>query len=682
MSPYKHLLSPLDLGHTTLKNRVLMGSMHVGLEEERGPFEKLSAYFARRAEGGVGLIVTGGIAPNRAGQLKPFAATLKSSREARRHRHITDAVHAHDGKIALQILHAGRYGYTPWQVAPSRVQAPINPFKPWPLTKRGVRSTIDDFVRCAALAREGGYDGVEVMGSEGYLINQFIVRHTNQRSDEWGGSYEHRIRFPTAIVEGIRKECGPDFIIVYRLSMLDLVPDGSSWPEVLQLAQAIEQAGASIINTGIGWHEARVPTIATSVPRAAFTWVTKRLRDSGVVTIPLCTSNRINTPEVAEEVLASGAADMVSMARPLLADPDFVNKAAAGRAADINTCIACNQACLDHVFENKRASCLVNPMACHETELTVKPATAHKRVAVVGAGPGGMAAAATAAERGHRVVLFDQAERLGGQFNMAKRIPGKEEFVETLRYFDQRLRAAGVELRLGTRFEAADAQGFDHVVVATGVVPRTPQIPGIEHPKVLSYVDVLAGDVPVGDKVALIGAGGIGFDVAEFLAEPKKDPSVHPDLAQFMAEWGVDLGGWGADRDGGARGGLTEASDPHSIRELWLCQRSRSKHGRGLGKTTGWIHRASLKKRGVHMLGGVTYLRIDDEGLHIEVDGARQCLPVDHVVLCAGQLSDDRLVAPLEAAGVAHSVIGGAAEASELDAKRAIAQGTRVAAAL
>ncbi len=680
-SPYPHLLAPLDLGHVTLKNRVLMGSMHVGLEEEGGRYEKLSAYFAERARGGVGLIVTGGIAPNRAGQAKPFAATLNSRREARRHRHVTDAVHAEGGRIAMQILHTGRYAYTPWGVAPSRIQSPITPFTPWALTGRGVRKTIEDFARCTALAAEAGYDGVEIMGSEGYLINQFIVAHTNKRTDEWGGDYAARMRFPVEVLRRCREEVGPDFIIIYRLSMLDLVPDGSSWPEVLQLATAIEQAGASIINTGIGWHEARVPTIATMVPRAAFAWVTRRLKQSGAVSIPVVTSNRINAPEVAEGLLASGAADLVSMARPLLADPAFVAKAEQGRADEINTCIACNQACLDHIFQNRRVSCLVNPAACHETELVVDAAGTPLRIAVVGAGPAGLAAACTAAERGHQVTLFEASDRIGGQFNMARRIPGKEEFAETLRYFAGRVERAGVDLRLDTRVDvdALRDGGFDHVVLATGVHPRRPAIPGIEHDSVVSYVDVLAHDAAVGDRVAIVGAGGIGFDVAEFLATPA-DSGVHPDVAAFMAEWGVDFDAWGT--PDGPRGGIRPAQDAPAAREIWLCQRSRHKHGRDLGKTTGWIHRAQLKKRGVHMLGDLQYLRIDDAGLHIEQGGERRVIEVDTVVICAGQVSADELAAPLGDAGLSVHVIGGADEASELDAKRAIDQGTRLAASL
>ncbi|MFT4974413.1 MAG: 2,4-dienoyl-CoA reductase (NADPH2) [Myxococcota bacterium] len=669
---YPNLLRPLDLGHVTLRNRVIMGSMHVGLEEGRGPLKKLAAYFAARAAGKVGLMVTGGFAPNRAGWLKPFAAKVSTQREARQHLAVTEAVHAEGGRIALQILHAGRYGYHPFQVAPSRIKAPINPFTPFKLTGRGVRRTIRDFARCAKLARDAGYDGVEIMGSEGYLINQFIVSRTNHRTDEWGGPFKQRMRFPVEIVRAVREAVGDDFIIIYRLSMLDLVDDGSTWDEVVALAEAIEAAGASIINTGIGWHEARVPTIATMVPRAGFAWVTRRLM--GTVKIPLVTSNRINMPDVAERVLADGCADMVSMARPLLADPDWVAKAYDERADEINTCIACNQACLDHAFENKTASCLVNPLACHETELTITPTTAPRRIAVVGAGPAGLSAASVAAERGHDVTLFDRAAQIGGQFNMARRIPGKEEFDETLRYFRVRLDKAGVTLRLGAEADATMLADFDEVILATGVFPRPLQIPGFDHPSVLSYIDVLRERVLVGQRVAIVGSGGIGFDVAEYLAHEGTPTS--QDLPAFMEEWGVDM----AYTDN--RGGLKEPQDHPSPRQIIMCQRSPGKLGRKLGKTTGWIHRASMKKKSVEQLSGCTYVRIDDAGLHVQIEGEDRILEVDHVVICAGQLPNRTLQGALEAAGKVPHLIGGADVAAGLDAKRAIDQGMRLAARL
>jgi 2,4-dienoyl-CoA reductase (NADPH2) len=669
---YPHLLAPLDLGFTTLKNRVLMGSMHTGLEEAPNGFTRLAAFFAERARGGVGLIVTGGFSPNLSGRVHPHASQLSFAWQVSKHRLITEAVHAEGGKIALQILHAGRYAYHPLAAAPSKLRAPINRFTPRALSRWGVRKTIADYGHCAALAQRAGYDGVEVMGSEGYLINQFIARQTNQRSDEWGGSFANRIRFAVEIVRRVREATGPNFIIIFRLSMLDLVEGGSTWDEVVALARAIEAAGATIINTGIGWHEARIPTIATMVPRAAFAWVTKRLM--GEVTIPLITTNRINTPEVAEGILASGCADMVSMARPFLADADFVNKAATNRANEINTCIACNQACLDNVFEGKLTSCLVNPRACHETELLIEPTANPIKVAVVGAGPAGMACAATAAERGHEVTLFDAAAVIGGQFNLARRIPGKEEFNETLRYFEHRLKNAGVTLRLGQRVEAGKlAQaGFDHIVLATGIIPRTLDIPGNEHAKVVSYIDLIEGRKTAGTRVAIIGAGGIGFDVGEFLTHADDDKS---ELERFQAEWGIDAAL-------ATRGGLKRPEKDTPARQVWLLQRKATKVGEGLARTTGWIRRSLLKMRGVHMLAGVSYERIDDNGLHIRVNGQAQCLPVDTVVVCAGQQARRELEAGLRAAGIPLSLIGGADVASELDAKRAIDQGTRLAAKL
>ncbi len=668
---YPNLLAPLDLGHVTLKNRVIMGSMHVGLEEGIGPLNKLGAYFAARARGGVGLMVTGGIAPNVAGWPKPLAATMNNRLEAWKHRAVTDAVHEEGGRIAMQILHTGRYAYHPLAVAPSRIKSPISPFTPWKLSKRRVRKTIEDFAQATVLAREAGYDGVEIMGSEGYLINQFIVSKTNKRNDEWGGSFRNRIKFPIEVVRACREAVGDDFILIYRLSMLDLVDDGSTWEEVVELAVEIEKAGATIINTGIGWHEARVPTIATMVPRAGFAWVTKRLM--GEVGVPLVTSNRINMPEVAEQVLADGCADMVSMARPFLADPDWVAKAEQGREDEINTCIACNQACLDHIFRNKRCSCLVNPLACHETELSIFPVAARKRVAVVGAGPAGLAAATTAADRGHEVVLFERSGRIGGQFNMAKEIPGKEEFKETLRYFGVRIEKTGVDLRLNTEAAYEDLLEFDAVILATGVVPREIGLPGIDHKKVLSYIDVLDRKVEVGERVAIIGAGGIGFDVAEYLAHEGESPSLNPEA--FMAAWGVDM-------DHSTRGALTTPEHPEPARQITLCQRSEGKLGAGLGKTTGWIHRASLKNYNVEMLSECQYQRVSDKGLHLTVKGKPRVLEVDNIVVCAGQIPLRELHEPLESRGVRVHLIGGADVAAELDAKRAIDQGTRLAASL
>ena len=679
---YPHLLAPLDLGHVVLKNRVLMGSMHVGLEDGVGQLHKLAAYFARRAAGGVGLMVTGGMAPNVEGSLAPFGGKMTHRYEVWQHKVVTDAVHANGGRIAMQILHAGRYGYHPLAVAPSSIKSPISWFRPRALSTRGVRKTVEDFARCATLAQQAGYDGVEIMGSEGYLINQFIAARTNKRKDAWGGDYAARTQLAVEVVKATRAAVGREFILIYRLSMLDLVQDGSSWEEIVDLAKRIEAAGATLINTGIGWHEARVPTIATMVPRAAFTWVTQAIR--GEVKIPLITSNRINMPEVAERVLAQGHADMVSMARPLLADPDWVRKAEAGRSDEINTCIACNQACLDHVFERKRASCLVNPLACHETEWAIVPVKARRRVAVVGAGPAGLACATTAAERGHDVTLFEADSQIGGQFNLARRIPGKQEFGETLRYFRRRIERTGVRLQLGHRASVADLRGFDEVVLATGVVPRRLSLPGHDSAKVVSYVDVLAGRVTVGSRVAIIGAGGIGFDVAEFLTEPAAashsdlpaDATLDPEAAAaYYREWGID-----ASRQ--QRGGLLPAAPAPSPRQVHLCQRKTTKPGEDLGKTTGWIHRTSLKNRGVQSHSGCEYQRIDERGLHLLVNKVPTVLEVDHVVVCAGQLPERSLHAELVAAGVSVHLIGGADVAAELDAKRAIAQGMRLAAGL
>ncbi|OLO29581.1 NADPH-dependent 2,4-dienoyl-CoA reductase [Streptomyces sp. MNU77] len=671
MSLYPNLLSPLDLGFTTLPNRVLMGSMHIGLEEAERGFERMAAFYAERARGGVGLMVTGGIAPSERACSFPGGAKMTTEAEAEQHREITSAVHAAGGRIAMQILHFGRYAHHPDLVAPSALKAPISGFTPNALTDEQVEETIEEFVRAAELARLAGYDGVEIMGSEGYLINEFIVSATNHRTDRWGGSYENRIRLPIEIVRRVRERVGDDFILIYRLSMLDLVPGGSTLEEVVTLAKEIEAAGATIINSGIGWHEARIPTIATSVPRGAFSWVTEKVR--GAVSVPLVTSNRINTPEVAEEILASGRADMVSMARPFLADPEFVAKAAAGRADAINTCIGCNQACLDHIFSLKITSCLVNPRACHETELVLSPTRTRKRVAVVGAGPAGLACSVTAAERGHAVTLFDTADEIGGQLNVARRVPGKEEFDETLRYFRTRLAELDVEVRLSTRADAGTLDGYDEIVLATGVEPRTPAIPGTDHPNVVSYLDVLRDGAPVGDRVAIVGAGGIGFDVAEFLTDGGDAASLDADT--FFRQWGVDT-------SYAERGGLRAPERPKSPRTVHLVQRRTTKVGAGLGKTTGWIHRTELRHRGVEMIAGASYDLIDDEGLHLTVDGERRVLPVDTVVLCAGQEPRRELYEELRAGAVPVHLIGGADVAAELDAKRAIRQGTELAAAL
>ena len=673
MSAYPHLLRPLDLGFTTLPNRVLMGSMHVGLEEAEHGFERMAAFYAARARGGVGLIVTGGIAPNAEGRPAEGGAALTTEAQAAEHRIVTDAVHREGGRIAMQILHFGRYAGHRDLVAPSAIKAPISPLTPRALSEDEVERTIEDFVRCAALAQQAGYDGVEIMGSEGYLINEFIAAPTNQREDRWGGSYENRIRFPVEIVRRVRERVGSDFILIYRLSMLDLIPGGSTLAEVVTLARAVEAAGATIINTGIGWHEARIPTIATCVPRGAYTWVTKKLM--GSVTVPLVTSNRINTPELAEQLLADGGADLVSLARPLLADPEFVAKAEQDRPQAINTCIGCNQACLDHTFSGRITSCLVNPQACHETELVLAPTRLRRQVAVVGAGPAGLACALTAARRGHAVTLYDAADEIGGQLNVARQVPGKEEFGETLRYFRHELAAEKVDVRLSTGVDAdllADA-GYDEIVIATGVRPRTPEIPGTDHPSVLGYLDVLRGKAEVGERVAVVGAGGIGFDVAEYLTDPGEAASLDP--AVFLAQWGVDA-------EHTTPGGLTTPVRSPSPRQVHLLQRRTSKVGAGLGRTTGWIHRTELKHRGVTMTAGATYERIDDEGLHLTVDGEPQLIAADTVVLCTGQEPERGLYEALLAKGLTPHLIGGADVAAELDAKRAIDQGTRLAAQL
>ncbi|MDO8177979.1 MAG: NADPH-dependent 2,4-dienoyl-CoA reductase [Undibacterium sp.] len=673
MSFYPHLTKPLDLGFTTLPNRLLMGSMHVGLEEVENGFARMAAFYAERARGGVGLIVTGGIAPNERARPMKGGAMLTTEAEADHHKIVTDTVHKEGGKIAMQILHFGRYSYQPSLVAPSALQAPINPFVPHALSTAEVEETIADFVRCAGLAQYAGYDGVEIMGSEGYLINEFIAARTNQRDDEWGGAYENRMRFPVEIVRRTREKVGKNFIIIYRLSMLDLVEGGSTLDEVIQLAKAVEAAGATIINTGIGWHEARIPTIATKVPRAAYAWVTQKLK--GHVSIPLVATNRINTPEVAEQLLADEFCDMVSMARPLLADPLFMRKAEQGKADEINTCIGCNQACLDHTFAGKVTSCLVNPRACHETELVYAPLNKAKRIAVVGAGPAGLSFATVAASRGHQVTLFDAATEIGGQFNIAKQVPGKEEFYETLRYFGKQIELTGVNLKLNTPVAAADLKDFDEVILATGIAPRVPAIDGIGHAKVLSYLDVLRDKKPVGKVVAIIGAGGIGFDVAEYLSHSGTSPSSSLDSKKFFAEWGVDT-------SYSSVGGLCKAEVEASPRQLFLLQRKSSKVGDNLGKTTGWIHRTSLKNRKVQMIAGVSYDKIDDAGLHITVDGQQKTIPVDNVILCAGQDPKRDLLEGLKNAGQSVHLIGGADVATELDAKRAIDQGARLAATI
>ena len=671
-NPYPNMLAPLDLGFTSLKNRVLMGSMHTGLEEASDGHERMAAYFEERAKGGVGLIVTGGIGPNTEGGTHPNTKKLVTDEDIAGHKQITDAVHKHDGKICMQILHTGRYAYSPDQVAPSAIKAPINPFTPRALTDEEIYGQIEDFVFTSLQAQKAGYDGVEIMGSEGYFLNQFIAKRTNQRDDEWGGSYENRIRLPIEVVRRVREAVGEKFIIIFRLSMLDLVEGGSSADEVIQLGKAIEQAGATIINSGIGWHEAQIPTIATKVPRAAFTWVTARFKKE--LSVPVITSNRINTPEVAEQVLARGDADMISMARPFLADPDFVIKSQENRADEINTCIGCNQACLDHVFSGIMTSCLVNPRACHETELHIVPTDKTKKIAVVGAGPAGLSAATTAASRGHEVTLFDAADEIGGQFNIAKQIPGKEEFYETLRYFNKQIALTGVDLQLNTKVTVNQLNngGFDEIIIATGISPRIPEIEGIDHPKVLSYLDVIGGKKPVGNKVAIIGAGGIGFDTAEYITHSGESTSTS--IPAFMKEWGIDM-------TFGSRSGIegVKAQPAPSPREVYLLQRKTSRVGKGLGKTTGWIHRAGLAMKGVRMMPGCDYSHIDDQGLHITVGDDPQTLPVDNVIICAGQDPLRDLVDGLE---VPYHLIGGADVASELDAKAAINQGTRLAAAI
>lgn len=669
---FPHLLEPLDLGFTQLKNRVLMGSMHTGLEEEKGGFEKLAAFYKERAQGGVGLIVTGGISPNLRGRLAPNACQLSFPWQVKKHTVVTKAVHDAGGKICMQLLHAGRYGYHPFSQAPSKIKSPITPFTPSKMSTRQVAGTIKDYATSAALAKKAGYDGVEVMGSEGYLINQFVSSRTNKRTDKWGGSFENRALFPIEIVKQIRAKVGKEFIIIFRLSMLDLVDNGSTWDEVVQLAKSLESAGVTIINTGIGWHEARVPTIATSVPRGAFAWVTEKLMKE--MSIPLIATNRINTPEIGESIIASGQADMVSMARPFLADAEFVNKAEANTPELINTCIGCNQACLDHTFALKRATCLVNPRACYETELNFTPAKVKKRIAVMGAGPAGMAFSIYAATRGHEVVLFEAKSEVGGQFNLARKIPGKEEFDETIRYFLNQIKLHKVELRLNTRLDASVVRDekFDEIVMSSGVKPRPLDLPGFDNPKVVDYQQVLNGDVEIGQKVALIGAGGIGFDMAHYLCE---DESSTLNANKWLKQWGID-------KEYKEAGGLTEPVLDDKHREVFLLQRKTTKMGKGLGKTTGWIHRSVLKQHQVAMKTGVSYDKFDEAGLHITVDEKPEILAVDNVVLCAGQVSNTELVDEMKSTGIPVHLIGGADVAAELDAKRAIRQGAELAISL
>jgi len=666
---YPNMLKPLDLGFTTLKNRVLMGSMHTGLEEDPDGIDRMTAYFEERARGGVGLIVTGGFAPNERSAVHLKAKLFKTDEDAIAHQQVTKAVHQYDSKICLQILHTGRYAYNPKPLAPSAIQAPINQFKPEAATEEQIEQQIQDYIQLALLAQKANYDGVEIMGSEGYFINEFIAKRTNQRDDRWGGSYENRIRLPIEVVRRVREATGENFIIIYRLSMLDLVEGGSTFEEVVELGQALEHAGVTILNTGIGWHEARIPTIATKVPRAAFTWVTAKYKDC--FNVPVITSNRINTPEVAETVLSDGDADMVSMARPFLADPEFINKASEGRADEINTCIGCNQACLDHIFAGKMVSCLVNPRACHETLINIKPSEQPRNLAIVGAGPAGLAAATTAARCGHTVTLFDASDEIGGQFNVAKQVPGKEEFYETIRYFKKQLELTGVTLKLSTKVTVDDLNNsdFDEVLIATGIIPRKPAIEGVDHPKVLNYLDVIKHKKPVGNKVAIIGAGGIGFDVAEYLTHSGESSSQN--IPAFMKEWGVDM-------SFSARGGVEgiDADVPQVTRDIYLLQRKASKVGAGLGKTTGWVHRLGLQNRNVKMFSSCDYQKIDDQGLHLNIAGETQILDVDNIIICAGQESLQTLTDGLTKP---YQLIGGADVAAELDAKRAINQGTRIA---